>query len=190
MRILFIENDDSFSWNVIDTLPFEREALTLIRGRQVALSEVPLAGYQALVIGPGPMDPLRVGLVEIVRRAAQRQLPTLGVCLGHQALGLGFGARLVRASPVHGKTSVVTFRDARWFGSEAGPRAVMRYHSLALTDVSAPLRTVATAEDGTVMAIEHESLPMAGVQFHPDSYASERGRELFAGFFQTTLRRG
>jgi anthranilate synthase/aminodeoxychorismate synthase-like glutamine amidotransferase len=184
MRLLFLENEDSFSWNVIDALPCAREEITVFPGREIAACPDLLGGADALVIGPGPTDPVRAGLVGVVRRAAERRLPTLGICLGHQAIGLAFGARLVRTPPRHGKRSQATFAGSRLLGPPGGPHTVMRYHSLALAAVAAPLRVVATSEDGVVMAIEHETLPLAGLQFHPDSFATPRGAEMIAGFFR------
>jgi anthranilate synthase/aminodeoxychorismate synthase-like glutamine amidotransferase len=184
MRLLFLENEDSFSWNVIDRLPYARDDILVVPGREVAACLDRLAAAEALVIGPGPTDPVRVGLVEVVREAAARRLPTLGICLGHQAIGLAFGARLVRTPPRHGKRSLVTFTGARLFGPLTSPQTVMRYHSLALTEVVPPLRVVATSEDGVIMAVEHEVLPMAGLQFHPDSFATPHGVEMIASFFR------
>ncbi len=153
-----------------------------VRGRGV--EDADLAGYQGLVIGPGPMDPERAGLVEIVRAAAARHLPTLGICLGHQAIGMAFGARLVRTPPVHGKTTELQFTSSRWLPLAQGPWTVMRYHSLAVDQVKAPLRTTALSPEGVVMALEHQTLPILGLQFHPDSYASQRGPELLESFFR------
>jgi anthranilate synthase/aminodeoxychorismate synthase-like glutamine amidotransferase len=152
-------------------------------GREAAARSDWLAAADAVVVGPGPTDPERAGLVGVVRAAVDRGLPVLGICLGHQAIGLAFGARLVRTPPRHGRTSVATFAGARWLAGLAGPQVVMRYHSLALAGVRPPLRVVATSEDGVVMAVEHETLPVVGLQFHPDSYATPRGAEMLAGFF-------
>jgi len=184
MRVLFLENEDSFSWNVVDALPCRRDEVAVVPGREAAAHPEWLEGADALVIGPGPTDPVRAGLVGCVRAAAARGVPTLGICLGHQAVGLAFGARLVRTAPRHGRTSVVTFSGSRIFADLAGPHTAMRYHSLALADVPAPLRVVATSEDGVVMAVEHDSLPVAGLQFHPDSFATPRGPEMIACFFR------
>jgi anthranilate synthase/aminodeoxychorismate synthase-like glutamine amidotransferase len=184
MRLLFLENHDSFSWNVIESLPCERRDVVIRPGREAAGDSGALRGFDAVVIGPGPTDPERAGIVEVVRAAARAGLPLLGICLGHQALGLAFGARLTPVRPAHGKLSAVRFSASRLFPSFAGPEVVMRYHSLALADVATPLRVVARTDDGIPMAIEHETLPMAGLQFHPDSYGTPRGREMVAGFFR------
>ncbi len=180
-RVLFIENHDSFSWNVIEALPFERAEIRIITSASQAFRELDQADL--VVMGPGPTDPIRAGLVDFVREVARRRLPFLGVCLGHQALGLAFGATLVRSAPAHGKRAIATFSGSKQFPGIEGEFEVMRYHSLSLTEVKSPLRTVASLSDGMVMAIEHESLPMAGVQFHPDSFGTPRGRELLASFF-------
>jgi len=184
MRLLFLENHDSFSWNVIDALPCERGDVVIRPGREAAADAGALRGFDAVVIGPGPTDPERAGIVAVVRAAAQARLPLLGICLGHQALGLAFGARLARVRPAHGQLAEVRFAGSRLFPGFDGPVTVMRYHSLALDRVAAPLRVVAHTDDGLPMAIEHESLPMAGLQFHPDSYGTPRGREMIAAFFR------
>jgi anthranilate/para-aminobenzoate synthase component II len=129
VRVLFVENADSFSYNLIDCLPVPRERVLVVAANAASRK---LAEADALVIGPGPKDPTRAGLVELVHSAAARRLPTLGVCLGHQAIGLAFGCRLVRVTPTHGKTSDVTFDASRQLAGIKGVFQVMRYHSLAL----------------------------------------------------------
>jgi anthranilate/para-aminobenzoate synthase component II len=119
-----------------------------------------------------------------VRQAAAIKLPTLGICLGHQAIGLAFGARLIRTHPVHGKRSEIVFSKSRLFPNTFGAHTVMRYHSLSLSEVNSPLRVIAQSAEGIPMALEHESLPIAGLQFHPDSYATEQGRAMLADFFE------
>lgn len=177
--MLFIENHDSFSWNVVDALPFSRSEIELISASE-ALGALDRA--DVVVMGPGPTDPIRAGLVELVREVARRGVPFFGVCLGHQALGLAFGSTLIRSTPSHGKRATAHFTKSRSF--PAGDFEVMRYHSLSLTNVASPLKVVAKLTDGTVMAVEHESLPMAGIQFHADSFGTPRGREIMAAFFR------
>lgn len=182
-QVLFVENHDSFSWNVIDCLPCRRDTVRLVVGGEAAAAR--LDGADVLIIGPGPTDPTRAGLLGLVGEAARRGLPTLGICLGHQALGMAFGAKLVRSAPAHGKVARVDFVASRRFPGVEGPVEAMRYHSLSVTGVASPLRVVARLDDGTVMAVEHQTLPMAGLQFHPDSHATPRGRELVAAFFRS-----
>ena len=185
MRVLLLENHDSFSWNVIDALPVERHEITIENLNPTqSLGHPSLSEYDCLIIGPGPTDPIRAGLIDIVKQAASLRIPTLGICLGHQAIGLAFGAQLIRTSPVHGKRSEITFSHSRLFPNTIGIQTVMRYHSLSLANVQAPMNIVATTDDGIPMAIEHESLPIAGLQFHPDSYATVQGLEMLADFFE------
>ena len=184
MNAVFIENDDSFSWNVIDALPFDRADIRIVSGSDRGGVADAVSSASALVIGPGPMDPVRAGIVEIVTDAARRGLPTLGICLGHQAVGLAFGARLERTEPHHGKRSTFVLKESRLFRAVQGPISAMRYHSLALTEVVSPLVVVAETGQGVIMAVEHRTLPIAGLQFHPDSFGTPRGRELLAAFFE------
>lgn len=179
MLVVLVENHDSFSWNLLDSLPFERHAVRVVEGG-TSHTVNDIEGANLVIIGPGPMDPERAGLLQVVRVAAHHSIPTLGVCLGHQAIGLAFGAKLIRSTPAHGKRATARFAGSQHFID--GDFEVMRYHSLSLEGVQAPLRVAATLDDGTVMAIEHEHLPMAGVQFHPDSHGTPRGRELIEAF--------
>jgi anthranilate synthase/aminodeoxychorismate synthase-like glutamine amidotransferase len=184
VRVLFLENDDSFSLNVVESLPVDRRDVRVRPGREVARDGSAFDEVDLVVVGPGPTDPARAGIVGVVLAAADHRLPLLGICLGHQALGLAFGAELVRVPPVHGKTSEIIFSPSRLFPGFLGRATMMRYHSLALTQIKTPLRVLAQTDDGIPMAVEHETLPMAGLQFHPDSFASPRGKELIAGFFR------
>lgn len=179
MHALFVENGDSFSWNVVDALPFERSELRIVSGPDRGA----LDGARAVIVGPGPGDPHRAGLVGFVAEVAARGTPLLGICLGHQAIGLAFGARLVRARPVHGEVSRIRFQGSRWFDA-FGESEVMRYHSLALVDLASPLKVTATTDDGVVMALEHAHLPIAGLQFHPDSFATPNGVRMLEAFFR------
>ena len=183
VRVLFLENEDSFTWNVVESLPFPRRDVCLRSGAPSLWAATRLLA-SAPWSGPGPTDPLRAGIVDIILAVARARLPLLGICLGHQALGLAYGARLVRVHPAHGKRSTIRFSRSRLFPSIQGSRVVMRYHSLALAAVREPLRVVAQTRDGIPMAIEHETLPMAGLQFHPDSYGTPRGLQMVADFFQ------
>lgn len=184
MRVLLVENDDSFTWNVVESLPVDRADVRLRPGREAAAEPGAVEAADVIVVGPGPTDPVRAGIVEVVLAAARLGRPFLGICLGHQALGLAFGARLVRVPPVHGKQASIAFAPSRLFPGFAGRETVMRYNSLALAGVGSPLRVIARDEGGIPMAIEHATLPMAGLQFHPDSFGTPRGREMIARFFE------
>ncbi len=178
MRLLFVENDDSFSFNVVALLP---TAPTIVTARQ-ALTE--LDGHDVVIVGPGPKDPERTGLVPVIHRAAALRRPLLGICLGHQALGLAFGARVVRQTPCHGKVATAAFERSRLLPGIEGPVRVMRYHSLALSEVAPPLVVTALLVDGTVMAVEHDELPMVGLQFHPDSHGTPNGQRFVDAFLR------
>jgi anthranilate synthase/aminodeoxychorismate synthase-like glutamine amidotransferase len=184
VRVLFLENDDSFTWNVVESLPVARRDIRVRAGREMAGDSSAIAAADVIIVGPGPTDPVRAGLVEVVLLAAHHRRPLLGICLGHQALGLAYGAKLVRVPPVHGKQTTIGFAPSRLFPHFTGAEVVMQYNSLALVDVKAPLRVVAQTGDGIPMAIEHATLPMAGLQFHPDSFGSPRGKEMIADFFK------
>jgi anthranilate synthase/aminodeoxychorismate synthase-like glutamine amidotransferase len=184
VRVLFLENDDSFTWNVVESLPVDRKCIRVRAGCEVAGAPPAIEAADVIIVGPGPTDPVRAGIVKVVLIAAYLRRPLLGICLGHQALGLAYGAKLIRVPPVHGKQTKIAFAPSRLFPSFTGTELVMRYNSLALMDVGAPLRVVAQTEDGIPMAIEHETLPMAGLQFHPDSFGSPRGKEMIADFFR------
>jgi len=192
MRVLFLENDDSYSWNVVDLL---RRCGALVRiesGHEHARIRAALPEAQAVVIGPGPLDPERAKLLEPVRAIIDSKKPLLGICLGHQAIGAAFGARLIRTEPAHGVRAIIRFEHSRFFssledaasGEGSGETEVMRYHSLSLDSIASPLRCTARTRDGIAMAIEHESLPIAGLQFHPDSFATPRGLEMVASFLR------
>ena len=183
MRVLFLENEDSFSRNVMESLPCDRSDIVVRPGRDADAHPEWMSGVNAVVIGPGPTDPRRAGLIGAVLAAEAAQLPVLGICLGHQAIGLAFGSRLVRAHPAHGCTSEIVFLGSRHLSGISGKHTVMRYHSLVLPDVIEPLAVIAETADGLVMAVEHVSKPVVGLQFHPDSYATPRGREMIEAFF-------
>jgi len=156
VRIVFAEGGDSFSWNVVGALPFPRRDVEIVPAPSLVADPSRLDGADALVVGPGPTDPERAGLVRLVREAAWRRLPTLGICLGHQAIGAAFGANVRRVPPVHGRTAVVRFVPSRLFPGFEGDLRAMRYHSLALDGVGAPLRNT----DGTAAYAINASAPI------------------------------
>jgi anthranilate synthase/aminodeoxychorismate synthase-like glutamine amidotransferase len=177
VRVVFVENDDSFSFNVVDLLP---SGVELVRGSAAAHAVV---GADVVVIGPGPTDPHRAGLVTLVHQVLIAKTPMIGICLGHQALGLACGALVQRSTPAHGKVARMHVEASRFL--PAGQHEVMRYHSLSLSAVKGPLKVTGWLDDGTVMAVEHETLPVLGLQFHPDSWATPGGQGFIDAFFRS-----
>lgn len=181
MRILLFDNFDSFSYNLVDLLQQTGEEVIVVRNDswQPAMTEV-----DAVVFSPGPCTPTENGrLMEAVAYYCPR-LPVLGVCLGHQAIALHYGAQLVKApQPVHGKTAKLDFLAASALlnGIEAGA-LFMRYHSLMISQLPSELKAVAQTADQVLMAFEHENLPVFGVQFHPESILSPAGAQLVKNF--------
>lgn len=171
----------------MDALPFSRKDIKIIHPGSNYLPQGNEASVKAVIIGPGPMDPVRTGLIELVRFYVGQKIPILGICLGFQAIGMAFGAKLIRTNPVHGKCSFIEFSHSRLFPTLVGPVEVMRYHSLSLNEIKSPLKIIAATSDGIPMAVEHEALPIAGLQFHPDSFATKRGREILQSFFDNTV---
>ncbi len=189
-RVLFVESGDSFSFNVLEALPVARREAAVV-GAEEALARLDRATPEWAVLGPGPFDPRAAGLLPVVAALAELRVPTLGICLGHQAIGVHFGATLAAVEPHHGVRDDVLFERSRLLPHFYGHARVMRYHSLALTAPVPPaLRVIARSAGGTVMAIEHTTLPMLGLQFHPDSFATASGEAMIRDFVRAALRTG
>ena len=183
--LVLIDNYDSFSYNLVHFLGELGAEAAVWRNDAITPDEVLARRPEAIVLSPGPCDPDKAGIcLDLVRRAAGRT-PLLGVCLGHQAIAQAFGARIVRAdAPMHGKLSAIRHRGGSLFAGLPSPFEAMRYHSLTVEPESLPsvFDIAADTEDGTIMAIRHRDLPIHGVQFHPESIASEYGHEVLANF--------
>lgn len=189
-RVLFVENGDSFSFNVLEALPIARREAAVVSATE-AVEALERATPTWAVLGPGPFDPRAAGLLPVVAALAEQRVPTLGICLGHQAIGVHFGATLAAVEPHHGVRDDVRFERSRLLPHFFGHARVMRYHSLALVDPLPPcLRAIARTADGTVMALEHTTLPMLGLQFHPDSFATSSGEAMIRDFVRAALRTG
>jgi len=186
--ILVIDNYDSFTWNLVQYLREIGAEVRVARNDALSPAEALASGAEAILISPGPGTPDEAGIsLELVAACAEARMPLLGVCLGHQAIGQYFGGRIARARQImHGKTSVIAHDGSGVFEGLPSPFAATRYHSLAVTPESVPdcLVLNATAEDGTVQGLRHESLPIHGVQFHPESVASEHGHRLLGNFLR------
>ncbi len=184
--ILVVDNYDSFTWTLVGYLRELGAAVSVVRNDALSAADALASGASHVLISPGPGRPEAAGVsLDLVAACATARRPLLGVCLGHQAIGVAFGAELVRApAPVHGKTSLVRHARTGVFRDLPDPLTVARYHSLVLerNTVAAPLHVTAHAEDGTVQALRHRALPLHGVQFHPESIASECGHRLLSNF--------
>lgn len=190
--ILLIDNYDSFAYNLFQYLGELGAEVVVHRNDALSVEDAIAMSPQAVVISPGPGRPADAGISKaLIAACGERRLPLLGVCLGHQALGEVFGAKVCAAKKLmHGKTSQVTHDSQTVFAGLPSPLTVMRYHSLTLADDSVPpvfVRTAENLEDGEVMAIRHQELPLEGVQFHPESIMTQDGKTLLANFMNYYL---
>ncbi len=181
--ILVIDNYDSFTFNLVHYLMELGAEVRVERNDALTAGEALRTGAQAFLISPGPCTPNEAGIsLDLVAACADAGKPLLGVCLGHQSIGQHFGGKVVRGGLMHGKTSPVTHDSSGVFAGLPSPYIATRYHSLIVEDIPACLPVNATADDGSVMGFRHESLPIHGVQFHPESIATEHGHKLLANF--------
>ena len=182
---LLLDNYDSFTYNLRHYLGELGAEVEVRRNAAVSADEALSLGTEGIVISPGPCDPDRAGIcLEVMEKAAGR-LPVLGVCLGHQCIGQAFGAKVVRApKPMHGKISEITHNATGVLAAIPSPFKATRYHSLTLEPGSLPdcLEITAESDDGVIQGIAHRDLPLHGVQFHPESIASEHGHQLIQNF--------
>jgi len=185
MRVTLIDNYDSFTFNLVHYFGELGADVTVWRNDEVSVDEAIAEKPDALVLSPGPCTPNEAGICLDLVRAASATKPILGVCLGHQAIGQVFGGRVVRAPlPMHGKISRVSHNARGLFRGVNGPFHATRYHSLVIDRATAPedLEITAEADDGLIMAVSHRDRPVHGVQFHPESIASEHGRTILKNF--------
>jgi anthranilate synthase/aminodeoxychorismate synthase-like glutamine amidotransferase len=184
MRVLVVDNYDSFTYNLVQYLGELGAEVEVVRNDRATVDELLLRGYGAVVVSPGPCTPDEAGIsLEAVRRFPEAGVPTLGVCLGHQALGQAFGAKVVRHAPVHGKTEQIEHDGRGVFAGLASPLMVGRYHSLVVEPDSVPAELEISARGGGVIqAIRHRTLPAEGIQFHPESVLTEHGHDLLRNF--------
>ncbi|MEO6857442.1 MAG: aminodeoxychorismate/anthranilate synthase component II [Solirubrobacteraceae bacterium] len=183
MRLLVLDNYDSFTYNLVQYVGELGAEVEVVRNDRATVSELLIRGYDRVIVSPGPCTPDDAGItLEAVRRFPEAGIPLLGVCLGHQALVQAWGGRVITHHPVHGKTTTIEHDGRTIFTGLRAPLVVGRYHSLvAHPDLPAVLEQSARAED-VVMAVRHRELPAEGVQFHPESVLTEQGRDLLANF--------
>jgi anthranilate synthase component 2 len=184
-RVLVIDNYDSFTWNLVHLVAPLAEAVDVVRNDAIAADAILADPPDALVLSPGPCTPNEAGIcLDVVERVSP-SVPTFGVCLGLQAIGQAFGGSVVRAPlPMHGKVSEVAHRGEAVFRGINGPIRATRYHSLVVDRDTCPADLAITAEtrDGQIMGLSHRSLPIHGVQFHPESILSEHGATIMRNF--------
>ncbi len=183
--LLMIDNYDSFTYNLVQYLGELGEDVQVYRNDEIGLDEVAALKPARIVISPGPCTPNEAGIsVALIQRFAG-QIPILGVCLGHQSIGQAFGGRIVHARQLmHGKTSPIHHKDTGVFKGLHEPLTATRYHSLVIERASLPavLEITAWTDDGEIMGVRHRTLPVEGVQFHPESILTEQGHELLRNF--------
>ena len=188
--ILVIDSYDSFTWNLVQYLRELGSEVRVERNDALTPGEALATGASAILLSPGPGTPDEAGIsLVLVAACVEARRPLLGVCLGHQAIGQHFGGRVVRApAPMHGKVSDIAHDGSGVFAGLPSPFAATRYHSLTLAPDSLPdaLLVNARAPDGTIQGLRHPALPIHGVQFHPESIASEHGHALLANFLALT----
>jgi anthranilate synthase component II len=186
MRVLVIDNYDSFTYNLVQYLGELGAQVEVRRNDRVSVAEIVSSGVERIVLSPGPGRPEDAGVTLDVIRALGGAVPILGVCLGHQAIGLAYGGRVVRAPrPIHGKTATIAHDGAGIFSGVGDRFPAARYHSLVVEEASVPdsLAICArSAEDGLVMGLRHRERPVYGVQFHPESVLTGPGRQLLRNF--------
>ena len=186
MKVLIIDNIDSFVYNLYQYVG-ELGAEVIVRRNHVSIAEIERLKPEKIIISPGPGVPEEAGVsVEVVRRLG-KSVPILGVCLGHQAIGVAFGAKVARAKTLmHGKVSRITHDGRGIYKGVANPFIATRYHSLAIVEETLPpeLEVSARSDDGVVMGVRHRRYPIEGVQFHPESILTSEGKKIIRNFLE------
>ena len=191
MRVLLIDNYDSFTWNLVHLIGGLGAEVDVWRNDALTVDEALAGDHDTIVLSPGPCTPNEAGIcLNLIREGAGRK-PIFGVCLGLQAMGQAFGGHVVRAPlPMHGKVSSIRHRARGLFRGINGPLQATRYHSLVVERASCPdvFEIEAESDDGLIMALSHRELPVHGVQFHPESIASEHGATILRNFLDLAER--
>jgi len=183
--LLMIDNYDSFTYNLVQYFGELGEDVRVIRNDEMTVPEIGALGADRIVLSPGPCSPNEAGVCLEVLERLKGKVPILGVCLGHQAIGQAFGGKVVHAKTLmHGKTSMIHHEGRGVFGGLPSPYEATRYHSLAIERETCPrdLEVTAWTEDGEIMGVRHRSLPVEGVQFHPESILTQHGHALLKNF--------
>lgn len=183
--IVLIDNYDSFTYNLVQYLGALEQELHVVRNDASSADEILDLKPKGIIISPGPSDPDHAGIcLEMVQKCVDADMPLLGVCLGHQSIGQALGGKIVQTHPMHGKTDNVNHNAKGLFADIPSPLTIARYHSLVIERESCPDNLEITAEndDGIIMAVQHKTKPIYGVQFHPESIATEHGEKILANF--------
>ena len=192
MSFLLIDNYDSFTYNLFHYLGELGAEVDVVRNDALSAEQALARKPRGIVLSPGPCTPNEAGIcLDVIALAAAQRVPLLGVCLGHQAIGQAFGGKVIRAPvPVHGKTGQMHHNGTSLFTGLPTPYLATRYHSLIVErdGLPASLEVTAWTEDGLIMGLAHKELPIAGVQFHPESIASEHGHALLRNFLSLAER--
>lgn len=187
--LLMIDNYDSFTYNLVQYLGELGEEVVVRRNDEITVSEIEKLAPQRIVISPGPCTPSEAGVSVATIEKFAGKIPLLGVCLGHQSIGQAFGGKIVHAKTLmHGKTSQITHTGTGVFAGLPSPYRATRYHSLVIERESCPdcLEITAWTDDGEIMGVRHKTLPIEGVQFHPESIMTEHGHALLKNFLTRT----
>ena len=186
MRILVIDNYDSFTYNLVQylgELSDPAHEIEVVRNDQMSVEDLLIRGYDRVIVSPGPCTPNEAGIsLEAVRRFPLARIPTLGVCLGHQSLVQAWGGQVIRHQPVHGKTSTIKHDGKTIFNGLPQDIEVGRYHSLIAAEDLPDVLELSATGGGVVMAVRHRELPAEGVQFHPESVLTQHGKQMLRNF--------
>lgn len=183
--LLLVDNYDSFTYNLAHYLGELGAQVEVRRNDALSAKDALALKPSSIVLSPGPCTPNEAGIcLDLIKLAAETKLPLLGVCLGHQAIGQAFGGKVVRNLPMHGKVSQIKHQGRGVFKGLPSPFAATRYHSLIIERASLPavLEVTAETDDGVIMGLKHKTLPIQGVQFHPESIATEHGHAILKNF--------
>jgi anthranilate synthase component 2 len=187
IKLLMVDNYDSFTFNIVQYFGELGAEVEVFRNDEITLEGIAARQPDRLVISPGPCSPAEAGISVAAIQHFAGKLPILGVCLGHQSIGAGFGGQIVRAQELmHGKTSVITTTQAGVFAGLPEKFTVNRYHSLAIERATCPpcLKVTAWTDDGEIMGVRHTELDIEGVQFHPESILTEHGHAMLKNFLE------
>lgn len=185
--ILMVDNYDSFTYNLVHYLIEVGAQVEVIRNDEMSADKIDLSRYEGIVLSPGPCTPNEAGICLDLIEAAKDQCPILGVCLGHQSIGQAFGASIIRGEkPMHAVVSSIHHEGSALFKGIPSPFKATRYHSLIIDEasLSQDLQVLARSEDKVIQAVKHSRYPIYGVQFHPESIASEHGHQLMRNFLE------